>query len=187
MRITGGELRGRRLASFKGLRIRPTSDRVREAIFDLLGQDMEGLCVLDLFAGTGALGIDALSRGARTAVFVENSNEALLLIRKNLVSCAYERRSRVLRKDLAKGLPEARELSMKVDLVFADPPYRKGYLLPLLQRLSAWELLSSPARVVFQAARDEELPDRAGTLEAVKTRVYGETRVAIYTNDGQEP
>ncbi len=187
MRITGGELRGKRLASFKGLRIRPTSDKVREAVFNLLGQDMEGLRVLDLFAGTGALGIDALSRGARTAVFVDNSNEALLLIRKNLSSCSYERRSRVLRRDLAKGLPGERELREKADLVFADPPYGKRYLLPLLQRLSSWEFLSSVARIVLQSERDEDLPDRAGDLKTMKNRVYGQTRVAIYTHDEHEP
>ena len=90
MRITGGMIRGRRLANVKGVTIRPTSDRVRGSIFDILGQTLTDLRILDLFAGTGSLGIESLSRGAKNAVFVDNSHRALVIIKNNLVTCGYE-------------------------------------------------------------------------------------------------
>lgn len=185
MRITGGELRGRHLSSFRGSRIRPTSDKVREAIFNLLGQETEGFRVLDLFAGTGALGLEALSRGAREAVFVDNSPEALKLIRRNLALCGYEARGALLKKDLTRGLPA--DLGRGgIDLVFADPPYRKGYLLPLLSRLSSCPLLSPHATIVAEAGREEQLAEGGG-LSLVKTRIYGDTKICIYSYDGLEP
>lgn len=189
MRITGGELRGRRLASFKGTRIRPTSDKVREAIFNLIGQETEGLRVVDLFAGTGALGIEALSRGAREAIFVDNSPEALKLIRRNLALCGYEAKGILLKRDLTRGLPGGSDPDRwknGVDLVFADPPYRKGYLLPLLGRLSACSFLSSHATIVAEAGREEQLADGGG-LSLVKSRTYGDTKICIYSYDGLEP
>ncbi|MBW2217733.1 MAG: RsmD family RNA methyltransferase, partial [Deltaproteobacteria bacterium] len=102
MRITGGQVKGRIIASPKGMNIRPTSDRVREAIFNLIGQDLSGLKVLDLFAGTGSLGLESLSRGTQHAVFIDNSQQALKLIRKNLVTCGFENSGTVLRRDLKK-------------------------------------------------------------------------------------
>lgn len=189
MRITGGELRGRRLSSFKGTRIRPTYDKVREAIFDLIGQHTEGFRVLDLFAGTGALGIEALSRGAREAIFVDNSPEALKLIRKNLALCGYEVKAVTLKKDLTRGLPGGVDVVAArggIDLVFADPPYGKGYLPPLLNGLSACSFLSLHAKVVAEMGREEQFPD-GGNLSLVKTRVYGDTKICIYSYDGREP
>ncbi len=188
MRITGGELRGRRLSSFKGTRIRPTSDKAREAIFSLIGQDTQGFRVLDLFAGTGALGIEALSRGAREVIFVDHSPEALKLIKRNLALCGYEGRSTVLKKDLTRGLSGDLGLTLGdrgVDLVFADPPYRKGYLVPLLRDLSALSLLSTQAKIVAETGKEEQLPDALGRLLLVKNRVYGDTRICIYTYDGK--
>jgi 16S rRNA (guanine966-N2)-methyltransferase len=185
MRITGGERRGKRLASFRGSRIRPTSDKVREAIFNLLGQNMTGFRVLDLFAGTGALGIEALSRGAKEAVFVDHLPEALQLIRKNLALCGYEGRSTFLRKDLSRGLPVGQGLMQPAfDVVFADPPYRKGFLVSVLQGLSGLRLLSPNGAFVAETAREESLPENAGDLLVAKDRVYGDTRVFIYTRGG---
>jgi len=186
MRITGGERRGRRLASFKGGRIRPTSDKVREAIFDLVGQYTVGLSVLDLFAGTGALGIEALSRGARRAVFVDNSPESLRLIRRNLGLCGYESESMVLKKDLSRGLPQAGELGDGMDLVFADPPYRKDHLLPILTDLSASSFLSEKATIVVEAGKEEHIPENIGRLSLAKTRVYGDTKICIYSYGGHD-
>ncbi|MBN1105509.1 MAG: 16S rRNA (guanine(966)-N(2))-methyltransferase RsmD [Deltaproteobacteria bacterium] len=187
MRITGGELRGRHLAHFKGSRIRPTSDRVREAIFSLLGQDLRGVKVLDLFAGTGILGIEALSRGAQGVVFVDHSRESIRLIARNLVLCGYGGLGRVLEKDLTKGLP-GRSALMKggVHLVFADPPYRRGFLPRVLDGLGNGDILESPATVVVEASKEDELPMGPGNLILVKTKIYGDTKICIYTRDGME-
>lgn len=181
-------MRGRRLVPFRGSRIRPTSDKVREAIFSILGQDMTGVRVLDLFAGTGVQGIEALSRGAQTGIFVDHSPEALQLIRRNLVLCGYEQRSTLLRKDLGKGLPGRLNVPEEgFDLVFIDPPYRKGLLVPSLQALAGRRIISSNAMIVTEAAGDEKLPDRVGTLICAKTRIYGDTKIGIYSYGGNMP
>jgi len=187
MRITGGRLRGRRLASFKGLDIRPTSDRVREAIFDLLGHHLPGEKVLDLFAGTGSLGIEALSRGAAWAFFIDHSPKAIELIAKNLKLCGLEARGVALRKDLLKGFPRRdRLLEEKMDLVFVDPPYRKSMILPVLEELSHLNILASPSTLVAQSEQKELLPARVRSLQMVKSRIYGETRVTLYRHEGHE-
>jgi 16S rRNA (guanine966-N2)-methyltransferase len=187
MRITGGRLRGRRLASFKGLEIRPTSDRVREAIFDILGHHLTGEKVLDLFAGTGSLGIEALSRGASWALFIDHSPKAIDLIDKNLKLCGLKTEGVVLRKDLLKGFPRRhRLLEEKVDLVFVDPPYRKGMILPVLEELCGLGILKSPATLVAQSEQKEALPACVGGLEMVKSRIYGDTRITLYRSEGQE-
>jgi len=187
MRITGGRLRGRRLASFKGLEIRPTSDRVREAIFDLLGHHLAGEKVLDLFAGTGSLGIEALSRGAARALFIDRSPKARELIVKNLQLCGLESQAAVLLKDLSKGFPRKhRLLEEKMDLVFVDPPYRMGMLLPVLEELCSLGILGSPATLVAQSEQKEVLPPRVSSLEMVKSRIYGETRITLYRREGEE-
>lgn len=187
MRITGGRLRGRRLASFKGLEIRPTSDRVREAIFDILGHHLRGEKVLDLFAGTGSLGIEALSRGASWALFIDHSPKAIDLIGKNLKLCGLETEGVVLRKDLLKGFPHRhRLLEEKVDLVFVDPPYRKGMIPPVLEELCGLGILESSATLVVQSEQKEVLPACVRRLEMVKSRIYGDTRITLYRHEGQE-
>jgi 16S rRNA (guanine966-N2)-methyltransferase len=187
MRITGGRLRGRRLASFKGLEIRPTSDRVREAIFDLIGHHLTGEKVVDIFAGTGSLGIEAISRGAAWALFIDHSPKAIDLIVRNLKLCGFEAQGVALRKDLIKGFPRRHRLfEEKMDLVFVDPPYRKGMILPVLEELSHLRILGSPATLVAQSEQKEVLPPRVRDLQLVKSRVYGETRITLYRHEGHE-
>lgn len=184
MRVTGGSLRGRRLATFKGMDIRPTSDMVREAAFDLLGQDVSGMQVLDLFAGTGSLGIEALSRGAAEALFVEQSMKAIELIRKNLRLCNLESSGFVLRKDLSRGLFQTHPaLHQPFDLVFLDPPYGKGFIVPLLKELDQGGILRPTSRIVVQSEKKGILPEVVGNLKTVKVRIYGVTRISVFTNE----
>lgn len=157
---------------------------VREAIFNLLGQRMGGYRVLDLFAGTGALGIEAISRGAREAVFVDRSPEALHVIRRNLSLCGYEGRALLLRRDLSRGLGREIPVQGGFDVVFADPPYGKGLILSVLNEISGLEILPSRGFFVAETSRGESLPERAGMLSLAKERIYGTTRVFIYTRDG---
>jgi 16S rRNA (guanine966-N2)-methyltransferase len=181
LRITGGEAKGRRLSAFQGSQIRPTSDKVREAIFNLIGQDAQGVRVLDLFAGTGSLGIEALSRGASRVIFVDNSHHSIELVKRNLSLCGYESLGHVLKKDLARGLPKRCEMMKgEIDLVFTDPPYGKGHLPPVLRELSDKEILASPSIVVAETSKTEALPARLGKLELVKTRIYGDTKISLY-------
>ena len=181
MRITGGRLRGRPLASFHGTSIRPTSDKVRGAIFNLIGQDLTGVKALDLFAGTGSLGIEALSRGARRVLFVDASSRALHVVRKNLILCGCEGLGEVAKKDLTLGLPKGCDrVKGEIDLVFMDPPYGKGHIPPLLKELSEREILNKVSTVVAESSKEEVFPEEMGSFELVKTRTYGDTRVSIY-------
>ena len=181
MRITGGQVRGRLLATPKISNIRPTSDRVREAIFNILGQDMSGLTVLDLFSGTGSLGLEALSRGALQAYFIDKSQESLDLVKKNLSLCGYPAQGKFFRKDLSKGVPGLLTLLDKAfDLVFMDPPYRKNLIPFLLNDLSDKELLESNAYVVIESSKSERLPSSPGNLQIIDIRRYGDTKISFY-------
>ncbi len=183
MRITGGEMKGRLLASLKGLSIRPSSDLIREAVFSIIGQDLSGQKVLDLFAGTGSLGLEALSRDALWAFFVDNSRHSIDLIKRNLTRLGYERRGVIVRRDLRKGFPRTSPMQKKkFELVFLDPPYGRGLVSFWLAELSTGALLSSRALVVAESAKSEEFPVSLGNLEMVDTRYYGGTRITIYAH-----
>jgi 16S rRNA (guanine966-N2)-methyltransferase len=171
VRIVAGEFRGRRLAAPRGVRTRPTADRVREALFSMLG-DVSGARVLDLYAGSGALGIEALSRGAGSAVFVERDPRAVAAIERNLESLGLEQE--VLRQDAVRFLARAKGT---FDLVFCDPPYDSASHLaaPLAQGLPA--LTSEHARIVTESDKRNplELP-----FPLITERTYGDTRIAIH-------
>ncbi|MCP4668497.1 MAG: 16S rRNA (guanine(966)-N(2))-methyltransferase RsmD [Deltaproteobacteria bacterium] len=181
MRITGGQAKGRLLAPLKGMHIRPTADQIRETIFNIIGQDLRGLKVLDLFAGTGSLGLEALSRGAQHVIFIDKSRQALNLIRRNLAICGFENSGSVLRRDLCRGIPWDNPLMKDaMDLVFLDPPYGKKAIPPLIEELSSKDVLSSGSLVVAESAKKEKLPVSLGEFHMVDTRVYGDTRISLY-------
>jgi len=171
MRIVAGEFRGRRLAAPRGARTRPTADRVREALFSMLG-DVSGARVLDLYAGSGALGIEAISRGAGSAVFVERDPRAVAAIERNLESLGLEQE--VLRQDAVRFLARAEGT---FDLVFVDPPYDSASRLagPLAERLPA--ITAEGARIVTESDKRNplELP-----FPLITERTYGDTRIAIH-------
>jgi len=171
MRVVAGAHKGRRLQAPRGRRTRPTTDRVREALFSLLG-DVSGARVLDLYAGSGALGIEALSRGASAATFVDSDARAVAAIRRNLQAIGVEADAR--RQDVVRFLASA---PGRFDLVFADPPYDSATRLaaPLSDRLPA--VLSPNARIVTES--DKRTPLEL-TLPLADERIYGDTRIAIH-------
>lgn len=184
MRITGGNIKGSQLSSFKGLDIRPTSDKIRESIFNLLGQNMEGFNVLDLFAGTGSLGIEALSRGAIRAIFVDNSVKSIKIINKNLEKCDFLSLGLVMKKDLSRGLPKHQPfLERPFDLVFIDPPYGRGLIPPLLKQISEMKLISENGIVITESRKTDILPDQQNGLTLEDSRRYGETKIDRYVLD----
>jgi 16S rRNA (guanine966-N2)-methyltransferase len=181
MRITGGQMRGRRLASPRGFNIRPTSDKIREAIFNLIGQTHSGDHVLDLYGGTGSLGLEALSRGASMAVFVDDADEAARLIRKNLMLCGCQDRGTVLKEDLRRGLPRKYAvMSQKFELVFIDPPYGKDLIPPMLEELVQRDLLASGSLTIAESSKSESMSAAPERLRLVDERVYGRTRIRIF-------
>ena len=174
-------MRGCHLASMRGFQIRPSSDLVRQAIFNLLDREISGAKVLDLFAGTGSLGIEALSRGASEAIFIDNSYHAIKLIKKNLERCRYEALGSIVKKDLGRGLPrQSAFVNKRFELVFMDPPYGKAFIPPLLKELSEMKLLSDSSMVVTESSKFDILPAEFGALQLVKDRTYGETKINIY-------
>ena len=187
MRITGGSARGRRLAAPGSGRdvIRPTCDRVREALFNLLGPRPAGSRVLDLFAGTGALGIEALSRGAVFALFVDRSLTAGRLIETNLRACLAHPAAAFVRLNLATAanlapLGAGLEPGIAFDLVFLDPPYRQHLAERLLPLLEPAGLLAPGALVVVEEHARVDLPAQSGLLTLVDQRRYGETGLWLY-------
>jgi len=179
MKVTGGQVRGRILATPKNLEIRPSSNKVREAIFNIIGQDLSGSRVLDMFSGTGALGIEALSRGATLTVFVDYAKQSLALIEKNLALCGYEQSGRLCKWDLSKGLPKSRSfLDATYDLVFLDPPYRTHLAAGLMEKLSGSAQLEPGAIIVYESARTVEI-SHIVPLQLTETRIYGDTKLNI--------
>jgi 16S rRNA (guanine(966)-N(2))-methyltransferase RsmD len=179
MRIIAGSLKGRRLAPVRGL-IRPTGAKVREAIFNILGEAVLEAKVLDLFAGTGALGIEALSRGAKEAVFVEDHSEALKVLRRNLEHLDLLGRTRVLPVPVLSALKKLAVQGENFDLAFLDPPYGGEKAVAALNALAAAAIMAPAAWVVAEHSRRDHLPEAAGRLERRELRRYGDTQVAFY-------
>ncbi len=177
-RIIAGSARGRRLVAPKGLATRPTSDKVRGAIMNLLGQFFDGGDVLDVYAGTGALGLEALSRGAARAVCVDSAAAAAEAIRRNADACGFTERVEVRRGRVEDVLP--RLTPGRFALAFVDPPYREG---PESALASLAPVLAPGARVVAEHDVRRPPPDRIGALSRSDTRAYGDTAISIYVRD----
>jgi pantetheine-phosphate adenylyltransferase/16S rRNA (guanine(966)-N(2))-methyltransferase RsmD len=180
MRVIAGSAKGRRLKTGGGRATRPTADRVKEAMFSILGSrvDLAGAEVLDLFAGSGALGIEALSRGARHAVFVEERREVLRVLRDNLSACGFTARARVLPISAAPALRRLGRERFECEGVLLDPPYGQGLIAETLQQIVAAEILQPGAWVVVEHHLDEA-PVLTGPLHLTQTRRYGKTGVTL--------
>ncbi len=180
MRIVAGTAKGRVLAAPKSDDIRPTADRVRETLFNVLGQWCEGLLVLDLYAGTGALAFEALSRGAASAVLVDSSREAQQLIRLNAQTLKFEAQVELLTLPAAKAIESLAAHGKSFDLIFADPPYSHEVGARLLEQLAGTQLLNPGGRLVIERERKEVLADQVGALTKVDERTFGLTTVSIF-------
>ena len=183
MRITAGKFKGRGLVPPKDRSVRPTSDKVRQAVFNILEHRdfgfafaIEGVRVVDLFAGTGAMGIEALSRGARYCLFVDDSAASRALIRQNVEALGLTGATKIWRRDAA--VLGALDTFAPFDLAFLDPPYRKDLIAPALAGLRDGGWLNAPALVVAEMAEEENIPSTDG-YEILDDRLYGDTRVAM--------
>jgi 16S rRNA (guanine966-N2)-methyltransferase len=185
MRIIAGKFRSRQLKSLKDLSLRPTSDRLRETLFNVLGDLVAGARFVDLFAGTGAIGIEALSRGAREAIFIEKHAPTMALIKKNLESLEIRNGARLLTKDALHALRQlAGEPAMPssgADLLFLDPPYAdKGQYTEILAFLGESSLLADGAIVVAEHLRTLDLPETFAKLERVRVLRQGDAALTFY-------
>jgi 16S rRNA (guanine(966)-N(2))-methyltransferase RsmD len=193
MRIIGGHDRGRRLRAPRGMGTRPTADRVRVTLFDVLGPAIAGTRVLDLYAGTGAVGIEALSRGASRVVFVERDLAAVRALRQNLAALGASRAAaRVLAGDVLHALPGVGSQEGAFDLVFIDPPYATTLAGRTLLALAAAGVCRDGTEVVVQHSTRTVLPDVPGLAAHRRPRQFGDTaltflRAGGYTPDGSRP
>lgn len=180
MRVIAGSAKGIRLECGRDSRVRPTLDRVREALFNILGPRMEGCRFLDLFAGTGANGIEALSRGAEYAVFVDNHPESLRLIRANLKRARCETGFNCLRLPLPEGLRRLSPASGPFDVVFADPPRAFERIPDVLEALSCLALLEKNGVAVVEHDAKASMPEETGQLTLNRREQYGRSALSFY-------
>ncbi len=169
MRIISGKFRGRRLQGPRGADLRPTSDRLKEALFDILGPEVIGSVFLDVFAGTGAIGLEGLSRGAREVVFIESSREAARLIRCNIELCGVTSGYRILQGNVFTSLRTLAREGLKADIAFLDPPYNWGPYRDLLVTLFKAGIALPGSRVVLEHHRKAALPESEPSFRCVRT------------------
>ncbi|WP_417909779.1 16S rRNA (guanine(966)-N(2))-methyltransferase RsmD [Candidatus Electronema sp. PJ] len=190
MRITGGTARGRSIAGPKSgcTLIRPTSDRVREALFSIIVAKIPGSTVLDLYAGTGAFGLETLSRGAAAAVFVDQSKLALQLIQDNLNRCITGAKAALLQLDLARpdGIARLKNRlpsEMRFDLIFLDPPYERRLAEQAVAAVEQGALLNAEGLLIAEERKNAGLPEQSGSFRLIDQRCYGETGLWFYQQE----
>ena len=179
LRIISGDLKGRKLRSVPGTKTRPTANRTREAIFNILSSEISGSRVLDLFAGTGAFGIEALSRKAESVVFIDHDNDSISVLQSNIKSLSLEKRTKIIKWDLIKNLNCLHSFRIVFDLVFMDPPYKRHMIEPALQNLHCSQSLAGGARIVVEHFHREAVITDQLPFEIVSQRKYGKTLVTF--------
>lgn len=180
MRVVAGEAKGRPLKAVPGKGTRPTTDKVKEAIFSMIGPFFDGGVALDLFAGTGGLAIESLSRGAERAIFVDADAKSIEVVRANLKATGFEKKSEVYRNDAERALKVLAKRDTAFDLVFLDPPYRMKNGDELLLRMEESGLLQPGAVIVLEYESSHEYPEAFGSFSLRRKAVYGDTAVSIY-------
>ena len=180
MRVITGKARGVNLKTPEGLQTRPTTDRVKEALFSIIQFDIPTAVVLDLFGGTGQLGIEALSRGAKRAIFVDESDKACKLIHENLKRTRLEQDGTVVRSDYMAYLGRCRD---KFDIIFLDPPYAEVYLENSLKRITEIDILQTGGIIVTERPLGKDLPFEFEGYTRSKDYKYGNTLITLYRKE----
>jgi 16S rRNA (guanine(966)-N(2))-methyltransferase RsmD len=182
MKIVAGKNRGNKLKSLKGLSIRPTSQKVREALFDILGISIEGTYFLDLFAGTGAIGIEALSRGAQKVIFIEKEIKCIKIIKENLKKTKNNQNSLVFKIDFLSGIKLLAKKNYLLDFIFLDPPYNMGLVNISLLEISKLPILKKNSVVIVQHYKKEKVEENINNLKLYDQRKYGESYLSFFSN-----
>lgn len=180
VRVIGGSRRGFRLQALPGRNTRPTADRIKESLFNILAPRLPDARVLDLFAGTGALGIEALSRGASHAHFVEQAPKAVAVLRANVARTRFDDAATIIVADVFRALPRLAKEGARFDLVFIDPPYAAAVGRRTIETAAALDLLSPDGLVVVEHTLEEDMPDRIENLSKIRSARYGRTVLTFY-------
>ena len=180
MRVITGIARGRRLKTPEGMDIRPTTDNVKESVFNILQFDIEGRRVLDLFAGTGQLGIECLSRGAKEAVFIDQNRDAVKIVREKLKACGFS--APVLQQDALSYLNTCGSF----DLIFVDPPYDAGLYKPVLEKINSIDILSEGGIILCESRRETNMPEMQAPYYKRKEYRYGKVKLSLYSKESRK-
>jgi len=181
VRVISGEHKGRRLAAGKKKKVRPTSDRVKESIFNILREEVMGKRILDLFAGAGSLGIEALSRGAESVTFVDASSQSINILKKNLENLNLKSKSSILRLD---GLRALNRLNQNFQMIFADPPYLKGYVQRIIDSLIHSEVLEKNGILILEHHKKEAFSFPEERLSVLRQKKFGDTVILFLLKSG---
>ena len=177
MRVIAGEYKGRKLEPPLDFSVRPTTDKVREALFDIIMGDIEGAVFCDLFCGSGAVGIEALSRGASFCWFSDRDRDSVRLTKTNIISVGAKEKSRVINGDYKKAL---RKIEGKVGIFFIDPPYEAGLYESCLSQIELLDLLTDDGIIITEHDSRQEMPEKHGVFQKIKVKRYGRTVLSIY-------
>lgn len=180
MRVVAGERKGMPLKTNVGSTTRPTTDKVKESIFNIIGPFFEGGIALDLFAGSGGLGIECLSRGAERAIFVEKDSRAFQTLQENIKKCRYEEVTELFRTDANRAVKALLKRDIQIDFLFMDPPYRKKEYYDLVSLLAEGGKLSKNALIVCEHAAEISLPNVYDTFKLIREETYGSSVISIY-------
>ena len=180
MRVIAGKFKGRKLTGLKGRQIRPTSDRIREALFSILSQRIDNAVVLDLFAGTGALGIEAFSRGAAKAFFVDKSKQAFEVIKKNIELLKIKEEAEVILHDACTIQNLKIIFNRKFDLIFMDPPYDKGIIINMFENVDLLSIMKDNSIIIAEHSAREKIIENVSDLDLFDRRTYGDTLISFF-------
>ncbi|WGN89407.1 16S rRNA (guanine(966)-N(2))-methyltransferase RsmD [Ligilactobacillus faecis] len=186
MRIVAGDYGGRRLKAVPGMKTRPTTDKVKEAMFNIIGPYFDGGEVLDLFAGSGGLSIEAVSRGAKKATLIDRQYQAIKTIKENIAVTKETERFEVLKGDANKMVLKLAKAKRSFDYIFLDPPYKEQQIIELMQKLSDLALLNADALIICETDQQAKLPEELPDFTFIKQADYGITELTFYRYQGRE-
>ncbi|KYG89397.1 16S rRNA (guanine(966)-N(2))-methyltransferase RsmD [Metasolibacillus sp. FSL H7-0170] len=180
MRVVAGQRKGMPLKAIDGTTTRPTTDKVKESIFNIIGPYFDGGIALDLFAGSGGLGIEALSRGVDQAIFVEKDGRAFQVLQENIKKCRYENNTELFRTDAIRAVKGLLKREIVLDYVFVDPPYHKDVYYDLVMQLVENGKITKSGIIVCEHAKEVALPENYGPFQLIRQETYGAAVVSIY-------
>ncbi|MGG3562034.1 16S rRNA (guanine(966)-N(2))-methyltransferase RsmD [Neobacillus rhizosphaerae] len=186
MRVVSGTCKGRPLKAVPGNTTRPTTDKVKEALFNMIGPYFDGGIGLDLFAGSGGLGLEALSRGLERVIFIDRESKAIQVINENIRACKFEEQTEVYRNDADRALKALIKREINFDYIFLDPPYKKQQLVNLMEKMDQQNVVKTNGIIVCEHSFDVELPQSVGQLTQIKHEKYGMIAVTIYSRQTSE-
>lgn len=181
MRVISGSARGLKLKSPKGMDVRPTTDRVKESLFNIINNYIQDSFILDLFSGTGSLGIEALSRGAQRCTFVDSSKDSIEIIKDNLKSTKFIDKSEVIFSDAISAINKLGVKRDKFDIIFMDPPYLKNLVVPVLKEIIKRELLEEDGIIIIEHDTTDIIPENIDNLNKYREKNYGNTTLSFFT------